>query len=69
MMKYCPNCGCRLNMGTCSNKIGGIKKSEVELVMDSILEGRYTEDELEEIISICNDEISILQAIENIKEE
>jgi len=33
----------------------------VEIVVDKILEGGYTEDELEEIISVCESELSILQ--------
>jgi len=36
-------------------------KSRMEMVIDAILEGGYAEDELEEIISICESELSILR--------
>ena len=38
------------------------EKSRTEMVIDSILAGGYAEDELEEIISVCESELSILQA-------
>lgn len=38
------------------------EKSRLEIVMDKITEGGYTEDELEEIISLCESELSILRA-------
>lgn len=38
------------------------EKSRTEMVIDVILEGGFAEDELEEIISVCESELSILQA-------
>ena len=37
------------------------EKSRLEIVIDKILEGGYAEDELEEIISTCESELSILR--------